>query len=104
MDVKALRKRFGKLQENGRYIAGDRWRAAVEKLLPPEPTPEQWVEAAEKVTVKCDVCPDGICRWGACVDGAMQFSAPCIRCQGKGKQTAEDMGRNRFYDNHRRIA
>jgi uncharacterized paraquat-inducible protein A len=76
----------------------------VVKLAGDNPTPEQWVEAAEKATTVCDACHgSGRYQWGACINGRMQHSGPCFRCQSKGRQGQADYKRNAYYDNHRRI-
>jgi hypothetical protein len=102
-----LRKKYADCQAKGQYNAGDKWDEAVKayaaKHYGQNPTPEQWVEAAEKATTKCDHCTNGTYYWGASVNGKMTNAAPCYRCQGKGHQNQADYGRNRCYDSHRRV-
>lgn len=103
--VVELRKEFAKLRENAEYIVGVKtWMAAVERLLPADPTPEQWVTAAKKARVKCPTCKGtGVYQWGTSVNGVMSHSGPCFRCHGTGFQGQDDFKRNQYYDNHRRI-
>lgn len=54
---------------------------------------------------KCERCRGtGVYGWGASVNGKMEHSGPCFRCEGKGFQTAEDERRNDYYDNHRTLS
>lgn len=102
--VLGLRFRFKQLKANALYNASEaEWMAEVTKLAGSQPTPEKWVEAAEKATTKCDRCHNGVYSWGACVNGSMQHSAPCFRCQGKGRQNQADYTRNIAYDRHRKV-
>lgn len=111
--VETLRAEFATLQRNGSYDVGqETWfqacRETLDKMLMEgeQPTPELWVEAAEKTTVKCPACRgSGIYQWGAydLLKKTMQHSGPCFRCLRKGYQTQEDAKRNYGYDNHRRV-
>ncbi len=105
VNVVKLRAEFLKLKEIARYGAtAAEWMTAVRKLLPPDPTPQQWVEAAKKARVKCDNCRGtGRYSWGVCNNGVMSHSGPCFRCQSVGTQGQEDFKRNQYYDNHRRV-
>ena len=104
VNIEELRKKFKWLKLNGEHIVGDKWMDYVRKLLKVEnPSPEDWIVAAESVTMKCNTCVNGTYYWGACVNGVMTCSAPCYRCLGKGYQNKDDFQRNRIYDNHRKI-
>lgn len=105
--IKLMRVNFGKLRRNACYVVSkETWMAEVKKELmklgvdEKIATPEQWVEAAEKATVKCPDCHNGIYYWGACVNGRMTHSGQCVRCAGKGRQDQSDFKRNWYYDNH----
>lgn len=99
-----LRYLFQQLKDNALYCATEaEWMAEVRKQVRPMATPEQWLQAAEQATTKCDRCRNGVYSWGACINGRMQFSAACFRCQGKGRQNQSDYRRNQCYDNHRRV-
>lgn len=72
------------------------------KLAAPA-TPALHIVSVRKMSIKCDNCRGtGRYSWGACINGVMQHSGPCYRCEGKGKQTFGDMRRNRGYDYHGR--
>lgn len=103
--VDKLRKKFRKLQDNAAYGATrEDWLSEVRKLAGSDPTPEKWVEAAERATVKCGACcGSGVYYWGACVNGKMTHAGPCFRCGGSGRQGQDDFHRNRTYDNHRKV-
>jgi hypothetical protein len=100
--INQLRNEFKILQRNATYhVSLDVWREAVNKLLPENPSPADWVEAAKKATTKCGRCNGtGQYQWGACVNGKMTHSATCFRCEGKGYQDQEDYARNYGYDNY----
>jgi hypothetical protein len=100
-----LRFQFKQLRDNATYcVELKEWMIAVRALAGSNPTPEQWVEAARKAKTKCDVCKgSGVYRWGASINGVMQHSGPCFRCESKGYQGQADYVRNRIYDNHRRV-
>jgi hypothetical protein len=78
--------------------------AAVRKLLPENPTPEQWVEKAKVVQVHCGRCGGT----GRFITGSLngKLTGPggiCFRCEGKGKQNLADAKRNAYYDEHQPI-
>jgi hypothetical protein len=108
-----LRERFRKLRRNAGYGGVESWDRAVEALARKmarkaglgEPTPEQWVAAAEVATIECDQCHGrGTYCWGAVVNGVPTHSGPCFRCCGTGRQGQADFARNWGYDNfHRKI-
>ena len=103
-NVAKLREEFITLRRNALYaMRAEEFDVKVRELATkdnPTPTPEQWVEAAKKVTCVCDACRGtGRYQWGASINGVMQHSGPCFRCQSKGKQTQEDFTRNWGYDN-----
>jgi DnaJ-class molecular chaperone len=65
------------------------------KVAKPKPVPEG--------AHKCDGCNGSGVYYGAgsVVNGKfVGFSGKCYRCGGKGHQTAKDVKRNRYYDNH----
>lgn len=67
-------------------------------------SPELWVEAIKKVTLRCDHCDgSGEYRWGACVNGKMTHSGTCFRCKGKGRMNADDAARTATYHTHLRV-
>lgn len=114
-DVAKLRVEFTKLRRNALYAMSaeefDSQCAELANVLASangdaKPTPEQWVTAAKAVEIKCPECNgSGRYQWGACINGKMQHSGPCFRCQSKGRQTQEDFTRNWGYDNfHRKIS
>lgn len=104
-----LREKYSKFRQNALYGAtSEEWNEAVATYAKDhfgdKPTPEQWVEAAEKAATKCDRCNgSGRVEWGACVNGRMTNSGTCYRCAGKGYFTQDDHHRNRIYDNHRKV-
>jgi hypothetical protein len=100
-----LRFIFKQRKEAALYSAtAEEWWTEVMRLAGPEPTPQQWVDAAEKATTRCNDCGgSGVYCWGAIINRVPQHSGPCFRCQGKGRQGQADYQRNRHYDNHRRI-
>lgn len=95
-----LRGAFRKLMRNALHCATkEEWMSAVKALAGDNPTPEDWVRAAEQATTKCDRCGGtGTYQWGACVNGHMTHSGCCFRCEGKGHHTQEDYRRNWGYD------
>ncbi len=106
-----LRQRFKTCQRNaGISATREEWLAEVTKLARQysrgaEPTAQQWTDAAERATVRCDRCGgSGVYQWGACVNGVMTHSGPCFACQGKGRQGQADFKRNWGYWNHVKIA
>jgi hypothetical protein len=100
-----LRKEFELLRRQGSYDVGlAEWNGELANLLPTNPVPQDYVDAARKVTCRCPNCSStGRFQWGASVNGRMTHSGPCFRCNGKGRQNAEDGKRNWGYDNHRRV-
>ncbi len=109
VNVGQLREQFLRLKRNAMYCASEaEWMAEVVKLAKAlsggeEPTPEQWVLAAQRATVKCDRCKDGRYYWGAVINGTPSKSGPCFRCGGTGRQGQEDFARNWGYDNNRSV-
>lgn len=101
-----LRTAFARLQTNGAYaLTRESWRAAVQALLPENPTPEDWIDAAKRLKIKCPVCHgSGVYLYGTCVNGQMSKSGPCYRCESKGYQNFRDFARNKYYDEHRSIS
>ena len=64
-------------------------------------TPAEWVIAMRGMTTNCDRCRGtGTYSWGACVNGRMEHSGTCFRCQGKGYLTMSDSRRCYGYDNY----
>ena len=54
-------------------------------------------------SVECDGCPGNGVHYGRgyVENGVFKgFTGVCFRCGGKGYQTAEDVKRNTYYDNH----
>lgn len=109
-NLEKLRAEFAKLLRNAFYEVDKKvWLAAVKELAEKRAkgkpvTAQQWVDAAKDAVVKCGRCSGtGLYQWGASVNGVMQKSGPCYRCQGTGKQGQEDFKRNWYYDNHRPI-
>lgn len=108
--IKKLREEYARLQRNAYgWVNKELWNTAVKELAQKlakggEITPEIWVEAAKKATVKCDRCGGtGRYQWGACVNGKMSHSGPCFACEGKGRQNQSDFARNRCYWNHVKV-
>lgn len=101
---KALRERYAYFRNKvGNKKAWDMACAEYAKnKFGDNPTPEQWVEAAEYTT--CDRCDgSGRYQWGTQVNGRMPYSGPCFRCKSKGYFTDEDHRRNWGYDNHLKV-
>ena len=49
----------------------------------------------------CGKCSGkGVYQWGASINGRMTHQGKCFACQGKGKQTKEDIKRNNYYWNY----
>ena len=60
-------------------------------------------EPVDDGTEPCDGCNGSGIYYGrgAVVNGVFKgFTGTCYRCGGKGRQTAKDVKRNRYYDNH----
>lgn len=100
--IEAQREEFRILQRiSGISATRATWFAEVQKLVPANPTPADWLEAAEQATTVCDKCQgSGRYEWGACVNGQMTHGGPCFRCQGKGRQGQEDYRRNYGHTMH----
>ena len=48
---------------------------------------------------RCEKCRgSGVYSWGGTVNGVPVKSGKCFSCQGTGKQTRRDMGRNHTYN------
>lgn len=89
------------------YVAERRARDARERaeLKRPVDLLKPVVGHVTKHEEKCERCRGtGVYGWGASVNGKMEHSGPCFRCEGKGFQTAEDVRRNDYYDNHRTLS
>lgn len=43
----------------------------------------------------------GVYRWGASVNGVSQHSGTCFSCRGTGKQSRNQIIRNRTYNRHK---
>lgn len=50
----------------------------------------------------CEKCKgSGIYRWGASINGRMQFSGSCHSCRGTGQQDKKQIICNRVYNKHK---
>lgn len=105
--ISQARQEFRRLQQNAAASIGvAAWRVEVDKLVKAiakksVPTPEQWLEAAQKATVPCDRCNGtGQYAWGGSINGKPVHTGQCFRCTGKGRQDQEDFCRNMVYDRH----
>lgn len=111
--IEGLRREYARLRRNAKWGADmAEWDEAVATLAVRmarkagrmEPTPEEWVRAAERVTVECIQCHgSGMFSWGAVVNGKVTHSGPCYRCEGHGRQGQDDFVRNWAYDQHRKV-
>jgi uncharacterized paraquat-inducible protein A len=99
-----FRAEFKTLRRNALHcVSKAEWMEAVTALLPEgeEPTPQDWVMAAEQATTHCDRCQgSGTYVWGAVINGKPSHSGDCYRCEGKGYQNQYDYMRNAIYDRH----
>jgi hypothetical protein len=86
-----FRAEFKTLRRNALHcVSKAEWMEAVTALLPEgeEPTPQDWVMAAEQATTHCDRCQgSGTYVWGAVING-------------KPSQNQYDYMRNAIYDRH----
>ena len=100
MPTEELRERFRTLRRNAGIAASyDEWFEEVQNLLADndDPTPDEWVAAAEAATVKCGRCQGtGVYRWGAVINGRSTHQGACYQCEGKGRQGQADFKRNFF--------
>lgn len=94
-----LQTEYRRIREAATYDTGSKpeFDKAAAALVPENPTPEDWVEAAKRVVMDCDAC-NGTGLYAG--DGK---GGPCYRCGGKGHQDWHDGARNRCYDNHLRV-
>ncbi len=78
--------------------------AAVKAKLPENATPEQYVEAAKTVTIKCGRCA-GTGQFVTMVENGVPKGPGgiCFRCEGKGVQNHADAKRNMYYDEHQTV-
>ncbi len=98
LDVETLRAVYAELREIARYTMGRESADSAVKAQNPV-TPVDWVVAVKRVECKCARCAgSGVYSWGACINGRMTHSAPCARCDGKGRMDFDDMRRGRAYD------
>ena len=93
-ETKRLRAEYAKIRfdycrENANGVTHEEFNAAVLAYGPK--SPEEFVTFAGYVTCVCKSC-NGSGEYRGVVDG------PCYRCEGKGRQSAADVVRNRAYD------
>jgi hypothetical protein len=106
LTTEEFRAEFKALRRNALHCTSKaEWMEAVTALLPDDPTPQDWVWAAEIAITKCDRCSGtGRYSWGASVNGKMTHSGPCFRCEGKGHHNQDDYKRNWAYDRYAVVA
>lgn len=68
----------------------------TEKVISDNPSPQDWINAALSVHVKCTACG------GKGKYYTTNYSSDCFRCNGKGYQDYEDAKRNYYYDKNNR--
>ncbi len=101
LDVPTLRAIYAKLRDIVRYTMGkDGADCAIAERAGIGAGPVDWIMAVKAVSCDCHRCSgSGTYSWGACINGRMTHSAPCARCDGKGRMTFDDMRRGMNYDN-----
>lgn len=61
-------------------------------------TPAEWVDAIEWIVLPCDRCRrTGDYCWGGTINGRPVHKATCYHCGGAGRQTIDDVHRNRVH-------
>ncbi len=102
MTTEELRAEFVKLRKIASYgVSREEWMDAVTFRLSENPSPADWVHAAQTAVTECDRCSGtGIYVWGAIVNGQPSHTGHCYRCEGKGYQGQDDYRRNWGYDRH----
>ena len=79
----------------------DAVRAILAKLGKADPTPADYLAAAERVALRCGRCA-GTGAFVTRVENGVPKGpgGSCYRCAGKGVQTVEDAHRNNTHDRH----
>lgn len=106
LTIEELRDEFRRMRRNAAsQVNIDEWLASVRGMVPTNPTPADWVYAAQYATIRCERCDgSGHYSWGASINGKMSHGGPCYRCEGKGCQGQDDFRRNWAYDRYAVVA
>jgi hypothetical protein len=99
LTIEQLRQRYLWIQDRVSYYGNlPEWQRNVRKVVTSNPTPQDWVVAAEKADTTCIKCRGSgiyVGTIGNVVHNGVipTYTATCNQCQGNGRITASDAHR-----------